>query len=1192
MSARRTRAVPWLVALGMALLALGMGTRPAGAQHTTPTIDGTIGSGEYGDHTNGQNQETNGSQVWYMTWDDTNLYVGISGADLGEGAILYLDKNPLAPINGGADTDGTIVGFNYDSTSFAALQFRADVVLYVKDSYREYRTANGSNGWSDATTGWGSYAGNSNTREFALPWSAIGGRPAAFAWFGYLTSGSGYVYGTVPTENAGGNIGTSARYARYYIVNNTGDGTSVKPFSRNSYVFNSDSDLSGFGALSVYDFTMNTSSRTLTRGGDGGAWTIGGDMRVDNGTVSFGAVSTGAAVTGQVVVGSGGTLALSSVGGGDLSVGGNWSNNGTFTCNGRQVTFNGSGAQSIGGSATNTFDWLLIDNAAAGEVTLGSNITVRRQLKINDSSAELSAGSATITMLGDADNGPIFWNEGYFNRGTGTVVFTGDGVNNKHARVWGSPPVVTTFNNVAIGRVAGGSGNFGVDFYDHSATQNGRAHIAGTLTLNANTFVASEEDGSGGGCASVTDGCDGTPTYDSGSTLVYNNGGSFDSGAEWWPDDSTPTCGSDKGMPYNVTIANNTALNINAAFANGGQSPNYAAGSNKTACGTVTIYSGSTLQSTAGILSVKGDWTRGGTFIHNGGTVRFNGAVGTGNCQTVSGDTTFYNLTINPASGAVCFGATTTTIAHDLEKSGGGTMDSGTGKFIFTGSPSAILGSGEKNFYDVEISATTNHTTGGSVRVRHSFVNNGAFNEGADQNIYFAGGGNISLSGSGTTTLGRVWVQSASILNAGTHSFRVVGTYFAVYGSNTFNGGTATVNFANGTGTALNGSLTNLGTYNFNNVTIESGAVVLGPQYGSKSINVAGDWTNNGTYIHKSGTVVLNGSGAQTLGGNSSTTFANLTVNNSSADADGVTLAADQKVTGTLTLTDGLVKVEDKTLTIGPAGSISGGSAASMVVTHEDGSETGALCKEYPDGENQDPAAFTFPVGDIVDGTDYSTATLDFADGSDFNSGKVCVRVTDAKHPNNNSPLHYLTRYWTVTSGGISGFSCAATFTYVDADIVGTEASLIGLKYDSPAWTPGGPVNASRNNFQMTVSSFSDFTAGNNPTAVKLLSFAARPASWGVLLTWETAGEWNNAGFHLYRSTAPDDVGARLNGRLIPARVPGGDQGARYTWLDETAAPGRIYYYTLEDVDFSGQATPHGPLRAALWRACLPVVGR
>ena len=153
-----------------------------------------------------------------MTWDATNLYVGITASNTAEAAVLYLDKNPLVPINGGTNADGTLVGFNYDGASFANLQSRADLVIYMKDGYREYRTANGANGWSAATPAFGSYASNAGTREVAIPWSAIGGRPASFAWFGYITSSGGFVYAPVPTENATGAIGTAARYERYYFV--------------------------------------------------------------------------------------------------------------------------------------------------------------------------------------------------------------------------------------------------------------------------------------------------------------------------------------------------------------------------------------------------------------------------------------------------------------------------------------------------------------------------------------------------------------------------------------------------------------------------------------------------------------------------------------------------------------------------------------------------------------------------------------------------------------------------------------------------------------------------------------------------------------------------------------------------------------------------------------------------------------
>ena len=112
------------------------------------------------------------------------------------------------------------------------------------------------------------------------------------------------------------------------------------------------------------------------------------------------------------------------------------------------------------------------------------------------------------------------------------------------------------------------------------------------------------------------------------------------------------------------------------------------------------------------------------------------------------------------------------------------------------------------------------------------------------------------------------------------------------------------------------------------------------------------------------------------------------------------------------------------------------------------------------------------------------------------------------------------------------------------------------------------------------------------PTAVKLTSFAAAPAPGGILLTWETASEFNNAGFNLYRSTTAEALGMQLNEALLPSKAPGGDGGASYDFLDATALPGTAYYYTLEDVDLSGNRTTHGPVTITLWRAYLPLISR
>ena len=125
----------------------------AHGQWATATVDGIISAGEYGSN----NQVgTNTAQTWYMTWDASNLYVGITNANLGEGAVIYIGPNPPSPVKGGTNADGSLAGFNYDGTNFSSLPFRAKFVTYFKNGYREFRTADGTGGWSGQTAFFGS----------------------------------------------------------------------------------------------------------------------------------------------------------------------------------------------------------------------------------------------------------------------------------------------------------------------------------------------------------------------------------------------------------------------------------------------------------------------------------------------------------------------------------------------------------------------------------------------------------------------------------------------------------------------------------------------------------------------------------------------------------------------------------------------------------------------------------------------------------------------------------------------------------------------------------------------------------------------------------------------------------------------------------------------------------------------------
>ena len=89
--------------------------------------------------------------------------------------------------------------------------------------------------------------------------------------------------------------------------------------------------------------------------------------------------------------------------------------------------------------------------------------------------------------------------------------------------------------------------------------------------------------------------------------------------------------------------------------------------------------------------------------------------------------------------------------------------------------------------------------------------------------------------------------------------------------------------------------------------------------------------------------------------------------------------------------------------------------------------------------------------------------------------------------------------------------------------------------------------------------------------AVTLSSFTARvsPTGSGVLLRWRTATETNNLGFNLYRSEKRDGAFEKINTVLI--KGAGTDATPHdYQFVDEGIQPGKVYYYYIEDTDFSG----------------------
>jgi hypothetical protein len=334
------------------------------------------------------------------------------------------------------------------------------------------------------------------------------------------------------------------------------------------------------------------------------------------------------------------------------------------------------------------------------------------------------------------------------------------------------------------------------------------------------------------------------------------------------------------------------------------------------------------------------------------------------------------------------------------------------------------------------------------------------------------------------------------------------------------------------------------------------------------AMNLAGNLTNDGAALSVSQPLNFNGTAPQTMSGSGAITLAGaVTLNN----AAGLSLGRDVAISGaTLTLTSGLLTLGTNTLTLGSTTAIAGTPTASNMIV-ADG--TGSVCKIYGAA-----GSFTFPIGDNTAGADYSPAFINYTAGT-F-PGNACVRVTDASHPNvPGSATNYITRYWTAT-GTVTGPTYTATFTYTPGDIVGTEASMSGKKWDGASpWTT--LAVAGGNQFTGTgLTSFSAFTAFDTPLAVTLASFTAQGGADRVAVAWETVSEFGNAGFNLYR--ADSAVGPQTLLAYVPSQAPGSTVGFAYSYDDLAVQAGQTYWYWLEDVSLGGATTLHGPVSATV----------
>jgi hypothetical protein len=278
------------------------------------------------------------------------------------------------------------------------------------------------------------------------------------------------------------------------------------------------------------------------------------------------------------------------------------------------------------------------------------------------------------------------------------------------------------------------------------------------------------------------------------------------------------------------------------------------------------------------------------------------------------------------------------------------------------------------------------------------------------------------------------------------------------------------------------------------NVTIDSGGTLT--VTGASSIS--GNLFNNGTLTHLSGTLTLNGTIVQSIGGSSALTFNNLTVNN----AAGVTLNQNASVSGTLTFTSGDLNTGANMLTLTGAN-----------VTGAGGGDVVGYSKRADAFSPGTPYAFNSP-NTLINFSSLSVAPTD-----------ITINLVKS------TPTGFtraLPRQYTITATGSPVFTATLQLHYKSSEVTGSisETNIMPWRYNTVTgrWVlqSGSVVSNGDNSYiQATnVTGFSLWALTDNgaPTAITLSTFTASGSSTqnnpvmigliGVLMLAISGGGW------------------------------------------------------------------------------------
>ncbi|NTW31954.1 MAG: hypothetical protein HGB12_04910, partial [Bacteroidetes bacterium] len=518
------------------------------------------------------------------------------------------------------------------------------------------------------------------------------------------------------------------------------------------------------------NFTAGSLSHTV-----GGNWTNSGIFTATGSTIDFNgsdAGNIGASNFNHIIFSGAGTKtatgALSIAGNVNISnnftagslihtVGGNWTNSGTFTASGSNIDFNGSGTGNIGTSNFNDITF-----SGAGTKTATGILSVTGNVNILNN---FIAGSLSHTVGGN------WTNSGTFTATGSTIDFNASGVGNIGT---------SNFNNITLSgegtKIATGVLSIAANVnISNNFTAGSLIHTVGGNWTNSGTFTAtgSTIDFNGDNAGNI-----GTSNFNNISfsgvgtktatgvlsvaadVIILNNftAGSLTHtvGGNWTNIGTFIATGST--IDFNGSgIGNVGASNFNHISFSG--SGTKFASDVLSIAGNVNISNNFTAETHT--HTVGGNWTNSGTFTATGSTIDFNGS-GAGNI----GASNFNNIAFS--GGGTKTAAGILSIAGDLtilnnfvsgnysHTIGGnftnfGTFTSDAGTFTFNGAATQTIISGGDNFFNVIFYNTTSGNSDINITDPMTITNSGTFTDGV---VVISGSGSLTFTNIATSTVG------------------------------------------------------------------------------------------------------------------------------------------------------------------------------------------------------------------------------------------------------------------------------------------------------------------------------------------------------------------------------------------------------------------------------------------------------